>query len=285
MEARKSAASRGAKDAIAMLKADHRRVRQLCEQFGHAAEAGDDARRRGLAERICQELEVHAQLEEELFYPAVRAAVDDDDLMDEAQVEHQTAKDLIRQIRAMSPDDALHDAKVKVLGEYVDHHVGEEEDEMFPKAKKARVDLADLAQRMAARRAQLESERSMAPFDTISAMLMMPIRAAASAARAGAAAGRRAAAEHATASAGRGRKAAGAGTGARRGATAASSGTRAATRASAGGGTRASVSAGRTAAAGRGGAAGGRAVASVGTGRRGGAKAGTGGARRSKATR
>ena len=203
MEARKSAASRGAKDAIAMLKADHQRVHRLCEQFGHAAEAGDDARRRGLAERICQELEVHAQLEEELFYPAVRAAVDDDDLMDEAQVEHQTAKDLIRQIRAMSPDDALHDAKVKVLGEYVDHHVGEEEDEMFPKAKKARVDLADLAQRMAARRAQLESERSMAPFDTISAMLMMPIRAAASAARAGAAAGRRAAAEHATASAGR----------------------------------------------------------------------------------
>ena len=129
MEARKSAASRGAKDAIAMLKADHQRVHRLCEQFGHAAEAGDDERRRGLAERLCQELEVHAQLEEELFYPAVRAAVDDDDLMDEAQVEHQSAKDLIRQIRAMSPGDALFDAKVKVLGEYVDHHVGEEEDE------------------------------------------------------------------------------------------------------------------------------------------------------------
>jgi hemerythrin superfamily protein len=190
MEARKTATSRSAQDPIAMLKADHQRVHALRAQFERASDGSDDVdRKQRLAERICQELEVHAQLEEELFYPAVRAAIGDDDLMDEAQVEHQSARDLIRQIRSMSPGDALYDAKVKVLGEYVDHHVREEEGGMFPKAKKARVDLADLARRMAERRATLESEHSMEPFDLISSMLMRPIRAAASAVRAGASAG------------------------------------------------------------------------------------------------
>ncbi len=233
MEARKSAARRSDQDAIAMLKADHQRVRDLVQQFEHACASDDDERRGRLAERICQELDVHAQLEEELFYPAVRASIDDEDLMDEAQVEHQSARELIRQIRATAPGDALYDAKVKVLGEYVEHHVQEEEKQMFPRARRARIDVADLARRMAERRSQLESEHSMEPFDTISAMLMMPIRAAASAARAGAAAGRRAAsgAGRASASAGtgRGREAAGGG---RRGATAASSTTRASTRGS-----------------------------------------------------
>ena len=109
MEARKTAASRRVQDAIAMLKADHQRVHALCAQFERAS--GDDERKRRLAERICQELEVHAQLEEDLFYPAVRAAIGDADLMDEAQVEHESAKGLIRQIRAMSPGDALFDAR------------------------------------------------------------------------------------------------------------------------------------------------------------------------------
>ncbi len=295
MEARKSAAGRSAQDAIAMLKADHERVRRLVEQFEHASD--DDDRKRRLADRICQELDVHAQLEEELFYPAVRAAVDDEDLMDEAQVEHQSAKDLIRQIRSMSPDDALFDAKVKVLGEYVDHHVREEESQMFPKAKRARVDVAGLARRMAERRTQLEGERSMEPFDTISTMLMMPIRAAASAARAGAAAGRRAAsgAGRATASAGTGRGRKAAGTGSRRGATAATSTTRAATRAS-GAATRAAGSAARAASGTRASASSGtRASASSGTKRgaagrtaaaaRGGRASASGGAQRGAAGR
>ncbi|HYF61021.1 MAG TPA: hemerythrin domain-containing protein, partial [Burkholderiaceae bacterium] len=194
MATRTPAASRSAPDAIAMLKADHERVRQLVEQYEKAAGAKspDDDRKRKLAERLCQELDVHAQLEEELFYPAVRAAIDDEDMMDEAKVEHDSAKDLMRQIRSMTPADALFDAKVKVLGEYVNHHVEEEENEMFRKAKRARVDLADLGRRMTERRQALEAEHSMEPFDTIASMLMMPIRAAASAARAGAAAGRRA---------------------------------------------------------------------------------------------
>lgn len=312
MEARKTAASRRVQDAIAMLKADHQRVHALCAQFERAS--GDDERKRRLAERICQELEVHAQLEEDLFYPAVRAAIGDADLMDEAQVEHESAKGLIRQIRAMSPGDALFDARVKVLGEYVDHHVKEEEGGMFPKAKKAGVDLADLARRMGERRAALESEHSMEPFDTISSMLMMPIRAAASAARAGAAAGRRAAAGagRATASAGtgRGRKAAaGSAGGNRHGAVVAASATRAsgatkrasgATRRAAGAVERADGAsatkrgaAGRAAAtdrrtsasSGRGAAPGARGGTPSGSGRRGGAKAASGAARRSRTTR
>jgi hemerythrin superfamily protein len=288
MEARKTATSRSAQDAIAMLKADHQRVHALCAQFERASDASDDVdRKQRLAERICQELEVHAQLEEELFYPAVRAAIGDAALMDEAQVEHQSAMDLIRQIRSMSPGDALFDAKVKVLGEYVDHHVKEEEGGMFPKARKARVDLADLARRMAQRRTALESEHSMEPFDLISSMLMRPIRAAASAVRAGATAGRRAVsgAARATASAGTGRGRKAAGTGARRGTTAASSTTRAVagTGASASPGAKRGA-AGRTAAVAKGGRAsksGGRAAASAGTGR----KAAASGARRSRTTR
>lgn len=107
--------------------------------------------------------------------------------------------DLVRQIRSRSPGDALFDAKVKVLGEYVDHHVKEEEGGMFPKARKARVDLADLACRMAERRIALESEHSMEPFDLISSGLMRPIRAAASA---GTGRGRKAAGTGASASPG-----------------------------------------------------------------------------------
>lgn len=109
MEAKKTAARRSHQDAIAMLEADHERVRKLCAQYGRAAAAKtpDEARKRGLAERLCQEIDVHAQLEEELFYPAARAVLKAGAVIDEAQVEHQSAKDLIHQIRAMSPGDAL----------------------------------------------------------------------------------------------------------------------------------------------------------------------------------
>lgn len=232
MPTTRRAAGRGSQDAISMLKADHQRVRELNEQYERAARAKtpDEDRKRRLAERLCQELEVHAQLEEELFYPAVRAVLKDADLVDEATVEHQSARDLIRQIRGMSPGDDLYDAKVKVLGEYVEHHVQEEESQMLPKAKRAKVDLADLARRIDERRRQLESERSMEPFDTIASMLMMPIRAAASAARAGAAAGRRGAGE-AGAGTTRTRRAAGAGAAPKRGTNGGTRGAAATTRA------------------------------------------------------
>ena len=124
-------------DAIQLLTADHKSVKALFQAFeklkGH--EDADD-KKDELVQRICAELTVHATIEEEIFYPAVREGIDDDDLMDEADVEHASAKDLIAQLEAASPGDDHYDAKVTVLGEMIDHHVKEEEGEMFPKARK-----------------------------------------------------------------------------------------------------------------------------------------------------
>ena len=139
-------------DAVAMLRADHAKVEAMFERYENVRGAD---RKQKLAEEICSELEVHTTLEEEIFYPAVRAAIDDGDLMDEALVEHQSAKDLIAQVRGMSPDDELYDAKVTVLGEYIKHHVKEEHSEMFPQARSSGVDLADLGEQMRARKQEL----------------------------------------------------------------------------------------------------------------------------------
>jgi len=114
-------------------------------------EAGQGAR------RICDELTVHAALEEEIFYPAVRAAIDDD-LIDEAEVEHATAKYLIAQIGSMSAGEDKFAAKVCVLGEDINYHVEEEHKEMFPKAKRAKIDLQDLATRMQNRKRELRTD-------------------------------------------------------------------------------------------------------------------------------
>ncbi len=144
-------------DAIAMLTADHREVRDLFEQY---EALGDRAKskKKNIAEDICTALTLHAMVEEEIFYPAVRAAVKDAaDLMDEAQVEHAAARDLIAQIQEMDPDDELYDAKVKVLSEQIEHHVKEEEKEMFPKAKKAGLDLVALADEMLGRKEELSA--------------------------------------------------------------------------------------------------------------------------------
>lgn len=142
-------------DAIALLTADHREVKTMFDEF---EQLGDRAKvsKKKLADRICQALEAHAQIEEELFYPAVRDAVRDaDDQVDEAVVEHASAKDLIAQLQAMDPEDDLFDAKVKVLGEQIDHHVEEEETEMFPKVKRSSLDLATLGEQMQARKEEL----------------------------------------------------------------------------------------------------------------------------------
>ena len=146
-------------DAIAMLTADHKAVKVLFKQFERLCKAdGTDDDKAAVVRKICAELTVHAQVEEEVFYPAVRVAIDDDPLLDEAEVEHATAKDLIAQLREMSPGDELYDAKVTVLGEYIDHHVEEEVGEMFPKARSADVDTAALGAEMAARKQELMSE-------------------------------------------------------------------------------------------------------------------------------
>jgi hemerythrin superfamily protein len=146
-------------DATLMLTRDHAEVRKLFKQYEKLAEAqADGEERQALAEEICAMLTVHATIEEEIFYPAAREAEVEADLLDEAEVEHASAKDLIAQIQDMGPDDELFDAKVKVLGEYVEHHVQEEEGEMFPKCRKAGMDLAGLAEQLAGRKAELMEE-------------------------------------------------------------------------------------------------------------------------------
>ena len=145
-------------DALDLLDADHRAVRQLFQEYRKlAANDAPEARRKALAEQICMELTIHAKLEEELFYPPVREAIRDDDLMDEAEVEHASAKDLIVQILSMDPHEELYDAKVTVLGEYIDHHVREERDEMFPKVRRSGLDLRLMAERLRVRQRELQA--------------------------------------------------------------------------------------------------------------------------------
>lgn len=153
-------------DAIALLKADHRKVEALFEQFEGARTA---KQKQSLAQQICQELVVHTIIEEEVFYPALRGKIEDDTL-DEAYVEHDGAKMLIAQIAQGGPDDDFYDAKVKVLSEEIKHHVHEEEmrgEGMFAQAKRTDVDLNALGEQMAARKeealAQIKAEGLPAP--------------------------------------------------------------------------------------------------------------------------
>jgi hemerythrin superfamily protein len=149
------AKSETAQDAIELLTADHKEVKQLFAQFKKLKEDGSDEDKSAIVEKVCNALKIHAQIEEEIFYPAVRKAIEDADLMDEALVEHAGAKDLIAQLEGMDSEDDLYDAKVTVLGEQIDHHVKEEEGEMFPKAKKAKVDTVQLGAKMMARKIAL----------------------------------------------------------------------------------------------------------------------------------
>ena len=138
-------------DAIAMLKADHRKVEEIFENFEKAT---GKAKKQALAEQACLELKVHTIIEEEIFYPACRGQIEED-LLNEAYVEHDAAKVLINDIEAGGPDEAFYDAKVKVLSEMIEHHVEEEEkrsEGMFSQARAAGLDMDDLADRMRARR-------------------------------------------------------------------------------------------------------------------------------------
>lgn len=144
-------------DAIALLKADHRKVAGLFEDF--QAAKGDGAKRK-LADQICLELTVHTKIEEDVFYPACEGAVEED-LLKEAYVEHDGAKVLIAEIEAGGPDDEFYDAKVKVLSEMIEHHVEEEEkrvEGMFAQARKAGLDMDSLGARMAEEKARLVTE-------------------------------------------------------------------------------------------------------------------------------
>ena len=133
----------------------------MFKEFEKYAQQGDEAAKVEIAMQICMELKVHTQVEEEILYPALYEALDEHDLVDEAIVEHATAKELIAQIESMVGSDDLYDAKVMVLSEYIDHHVEEEEKEIFPKARKARMDLEGLGESLAFRKEEL-----MAPMAT-----------------------------------------------------------------------------------------------------------------------
>lgn len=158
--AARPAARRSAQpDAIKLLKADHAEVKKLFGEYEKMAKAEAAAEEReALALEICSKLKVHTTLEEEIFYPAAREALGrEHDLIDEAEVEHASAKDLIGQIEGMSARDEMYDAKVKVLGEYVMHHVKEEQNELFPKVSR-KLDLKAIGEEMKERKEALMTE-------------------------------------------------------------------------------------------------------------------------------
>lgn len=150
------------RDAIALLKQDHRTVEELFEGF----EEADDDQLQSIAERVCQLLTVHAQIEEEILYPAAKEAFEDEeelDLVNEANVEHQTAKDLIAKIEGMTTEDESFKATVKVLSEYIKHHVKEEEGELFPALKKTELDLKEMGAQLNDRKLTLMQEMGIEP--------------------------------------------------------------------------------------------------------------------------
>ena len=139
-------------DAIDILEADHREVEDLFARFANAT---GDAQKRDVAIAICSALKVHARLEEELFYPAAYAALGNKSLLEGAMVEHASAKDLIAQIESGAPGEAYYDARVKVLSEYINHHVKEEESEIFSQCRDSDLDLDALGAILAMRKQEL----------------------------------------------------------------------------------------------------------------------------------
>ena len=147
-------------NALELLKHDHDEVDAMFKQFEEIKDNGDDAEKEQLVAQICDALTIHAQIEETIFYPAARRALQEkgQDLLDEAAVEHQTLKDIVGRLEMAPTSDPLYDAGVKVLSEYVKHHVKEEENELFPKVRQANLDLQAIGQQLAGRKEQLESQ-------------------------------------------------------------------------------------------------------------------------------
>lgn len=149
-----------APDAIAMLRDDHKKVSALFDEYEKSRSA---TKKQGIVANICLELSVHATLEEEIFYPAVRAALKDRELVPEAIVEHATVKEFIAKVDGKLPDGDMFDAQIQVMGEYVKHHVKEEQNEMFPKARSSKLDMMELGQKMAARKQELLADPQQIP--------------------------------------------------------------------------------------------------------------------------
>lgn len=153
----KSNNSARGQDATSLLRADHKLVSQL---FASYERARSPSKKQQLVDQICMELTVHAQVEEEIFYPAVKQALKDKELVPEAMVEHATLKALIAQVEGIEPDGEMFDARLQVLSEYVKHHVKEEQDEMFPKAKATSLDMKEVGAEILARKKILLAERT-----------------------------------------------------------------------------------------------------------------------------
>ncbi|RZL61062.1 MAG: hemerythrin domain-containing protein [Variovorax sp.] len=158
--------ARSQPDACSLLESDHRKVKKMFKDYEELTKSRSRTatqQKRDLAQEICLELTVHAQIEEEIFYPALRAALKETDLLDEAEVEHASAKDLIAQIQDATEIDDKFDAKVTVLGEYIDHHVKEERNEIFTKARAAKkLDLIAMRDQLAMRKEELMEEMTVA---------------------------------------------------------------------------------------------------------------------------
>jgi hypothetical protein len=159
-------------DAIALLMDDHRRVKELFDEFKKfqsSRQEGYAELKQELIDAVCAELKIHAQIEEELFYPPVREALRDDDLMNEAEVEHQSFKDLIDEIEEGDAGDDMTCARFIVLGEYVEHHIREEHEDMFPKVRATGIPTLELGRAMLARKEQLKAQMGLTPYDEIPA--------------------------------------------------------------------------------------------------------------------
>jgi hemerythrin-like domain-containing protein len=151
-------------DALELLKADHDKVKRLFLEFESLKGIEDeDQRKSELVDEICYELTVHTMIEEEIFYPVVRSVIDDDDMLDEADVEHAGARELISQLEVMYPGDDHFDATVTVLGEEIAHHIDKEENDMFDAVRTAGIDLDDLGEQLAARKEALDEDLSSPP--------------------------------------------------------------------------------------------------------------------------
>ena len=145
-------------NAIQLLKKDHAEVKKLFDRFEKLGEKGSRNDKEDIVREACKKLTVHATVEEEIFYPAARQAPEADSLLNEAEVEHGTAKQLITQLDALSVDDEMFDANFTVLSEYIKHHVQEEEGELFPKVQKSALDLDALGELMIARKEELAAD-------------------------------------------------------------------------------------------------------------------------------
>ena len=157
---RRSASGSASKgpNALVLLRDDHKEVSEMFDKFEKRKDRMNADQKQKLVSEICLALTVHAQIEEEIFYPEVGPEIDDEDLMDEAEVEHQSLKELIAKIEEEGPDGELFDAHVKVLGEYVKHHVKEEQGEMFKKVRATDIELKELGARLKARKEELMEE-------------------------------------------------------------------------------------------------------------------------------